>query len=126
MLDVHYNSVGEWLRKYEAGGIDELFDKPKSGRPPILTTAEIKKVEKFIKAEPRQLKSVLAKIEEKLGKIISLDTLKRVIKSRDYTYRRVRKSLKSKRDEADFESKKKAENIEKKRGSGRNRIILFR
>lgn len=96
------------MRKYESGGIDELLDKPKSGRPPILTKADENKIEKFIKAEPRQLKSVLAKIGEKLGKTISIDTLKRVLKSKDYTYRRVRKSLKSKRDDADFESKKKS------------------
>ena len=106
ILDVHWNSVYSWICKYEKNGLKELLDKPKSGRPKILSQSDINKVKKIIEIEPRQLKFVLAKIQIKLGKSLSLDTLKRDLKSAGLTFRRVRKSLKSKQNQKEFALKK--------------------
>ncbi len=107
LLDVHYNSVYQWIRRYEKEGISGLKDRPISGRPPLLSEADRQQVEVFIRETPKQPKVVLARVESELGKSISRDTLRRTLKALDHTYRRVKKSLRSKRDEVDFEVKKK-------------------
>jgi len=106
LLEVHYNSVYHWITAYEKEGVAGLKDQPISGRPPLLTAADRSQVEQFIRATPQQPKVVLAKVESELGKSISRDTLRRTLKSLDHTYRRVKKSLRSKRDDPAFEDKK--------------------
>ena len=73
----------------------------------FLTEKDKDRVEAFIQETPQQPKVVLARVETELGKTISRDTLRRVLKGLDHTYRRVRKSLRSKRDDQEFEAKKK-------------------
>lgn len=107
LLGVHYKSAYNWISRYEKEGVAGLKDKPKSGRPPILTEKDKDRVEAFIQETPQQPKVVLARVETELGKTISRDTLRRVLKGLDHTYRRVRKSLRSKRDDQEFEAKKK-------------------
>ena len=105
---MHYNSVYHWITAYEKNGVSGLKDRPIRGRPPLLSNADKRQVEAFIRATPQQPKVVLARIEEELGKSISRDTLKRTLKSLDHTYRRVKKSLRSKRNDQQFEEKKRA------------------
>ena len=107
LLGVHYKSAYNWISRYEKEGVAGLKDKPKSGRPPILTEKDKDRVEAFIQETPQQPKVVLARVETELGKTVSRDTLRRVLKGLDHTYRRVRKSLRSKRDDQEFEAKKK-------------------
>ncbi len=107
LLEVHYNSAYNWITRYEKEGVAGLQDKPKSGRPTILTEEDKERVEEFIKETPQQPKVVLARVEAELHKSISRDTLRRVLKGLDHTYRRVKKSLRSKRDAQEFEAKKK-------------------
>lgn len=33
------NTVRQWIVRYEAHGVDGLYDKPRSGRPPKLSAA---------------------------------------------------------------------------------------
>jgi len=106
VLEVHYNSVCTWITHYEKAGIAGLKDQPISGRPPLLTEADRQQVAHFIRATPQQPKVVLAKVESELGKSISRDTLRRTLKALDHTYRRVKKSLRSKRDDQKFDGKK--------------------
>ena len=103
---VHYKSVYNWITVYKKDGVAGLKDDPKSGRPPLLTQADKKKVAVYVQESPRQPKTVLARIASDLGKTISRNTLRRVLNAMDHTYRRVRKSLRSKRDEQAFEVKK--------------------
>ncbi len=120
LLDAHYNSVYNWMTRYEKEGVAGLKDHPISGRPPILTEKDKQQVEKFIRETPQQPKVVLAKVESELGKKISRDTLKRTLKSLDHTYRRVKKSLGSKRDDQEFEEKKRDRNLKGTRRQRRN------
>tara|TARA_Y100001001_G_C7818607_1_gene242556 strand:+ start:142 stop:621 length:480 start_codon:yes stop_codon:yes gene_type:complete len=108
LLEVHYNSVYHWITAYEKEGIAGLKEGPISGRPPLLTTADQQQVEEIIRATPQQPKVVLARVEAELGKSISRDTLRRTLQSLDHTHRRVKKSLRSKRDAPKFEGGKKS------------------
>jgi len=107
LLEVHYNSVYHWITRYKKHGVIGLKDTPPKGRPPLLTQEDKPLVEAFLRENPQQPKVVIARIEKELGKTISTDTLRRALKSMDHSYRRVKKSLKSKRDENAFAAKKK-------------------
>lgn len=99
---VDRDTASHWLNEWETYGIIGLYDEPRSGRPPKLSKTEIQEVKKFIADEPRSMKTVAAQVLEKFHKKISLDTLKRLAKGFQFSWRRIRKSLKKKRNQAAF------------------------
>jgi hypothetical protein len=61
-----------------------------------------KKAFEIVTRTPRSLKTACQQIEKGLRKFVSPDTLKRALKAAGYTWKRVRRSLKTMRDEKDF------------------------
>lgn len=55
---------------------------------------------------PRSVKAGALRIAEKLGEKLSPYTLKRLLKSRDYVWKRMRRSSRGKRNEGDFQTAK--------------------
>lgn len=104
IFDVHRNTVTEWLDRWEEDR--SVDDRPGRGRPSILDEKEQKKVVKILDEQPQSTKRVLGQIEEKMGKAISRDTLRRIAKKHRRRWKRVRRSLRKKRDEADFQAAK--------------------
>jgi transposase len=102
ILGVHRQSVASWLKAWEAQGLCGLLEKPRSGRPKRLEAAEIELVLAFVKDEPRTIKKALSLLEEQTGKQISTKTLKGLCNQAGLSWKRVRKSLKSQRDEVTF------------------------
>jgi transposase len=100
--DVNRDSTSRWLSNWESEGIAGLFDDKKSGRPPKLNEAEQKRVVDYVKEEPRSIKQAVAKIEKEHNKIISVKTVRRILKKGRMIWKRVRTSLKSKRDPEKF------------------------
>lgn len=96
-------TTATWLTAWEKGGIAALLDKPRSGRPCKLTGAAKHSVLDKIGESSRSLKAVLAQLTEHLGIPVSIASLKRVCKQAGLVWKRVRKSLKSKRDPDLFE-----------------------
>jgi transposase len=94
--------VSEWLNWWEEYQFDGLDDDPRSGRPAKLTEKEQKQAVKLTLKEPRSLRQGLTAIATKVGKIISRDTLKRILEAEAYGWKRLRRSLRSLRDEAEF------------------------
>jgi len=47
-------SVQLWVAKYNAGGMDELTDKPRSGRPPLLSPQQQEQLKAWVEAGPGQ------------------------------------------------------------------------
>lgn len=80
LLDVHYNSVCNWLKRYKQGGVAALEEKLREGRPKLLSEAQEAQVRAWVEDEPRHLKRVVAKVETTFGVELSIDTLKRVLK----------------------------------------------
>ncbi len=80
LLEVHYNSVYNWLKRYEQGGLPALAEKPRSGRPKLLSDEQEAKVRDWVDEEPRRLKQVLSKVEASFAVKLSQDTLKRILK----------------------------------------------
>lgn len=45
-------SIQQWVAKYNAGGVDELLEKPRSGRPTFLTDAQQEQLKVRVEAGP--------------------------------------------------------------------------
>jgi transposase len=94
-------TAATWVNAWEDDGICALLDKPRSGRPRILCGEAESEALESINQSPRSLKKVLAELLESFS--LSLSTLKRVCKRANLSWKRVRKSLRSKRDPDLFE-----------------------
>ena len=78
--------IGKWLNRYKTHGISGLQTAKGRGRPPIIridNEAEVKRVEDLVASNSQNIKVALAEIEKELGKKMSKDTLKRLLKKKD-------------------------------------------
>ncbi len=50
VVGVSRRTVQQWITKYNRGGIDELLDKPRSGRPALLNPKQLEQLTRHIKA----------------------------------------------------------------------------
>ena len=80
LLNVHEETVSGWLNRWDTQGLRGLYDHPRGGRPPRFTLAEAEQVRLDVEQSPRQLRQVQARLQERLGKTASRQTLRRVVK----------------------------------------------
>ena len=103
IYQIHRDTVGTTFDRWEREGIEGLIDGYRSGRPPKLSESEADEAIKSLKEDPRSIKKALATTNEKTGKQISEWTLKRIAKRAELRWKRMRKSVKGKRNQAEFE-----------------------
>ena len=80
VYQVHRDTVASWIKTWESQGMDSLHDNPRSGRPTKLTPDEQQAALGDLKDNPRSLKLVVDRLEQKTKKRISMSTLKRLAK----------------------------------------------
>ncbi len=80
LLNVHCETVSGWLDLWDTQGLRGLYDQPRSGRPPRFTPTEAEQVRLEVEQSPRQLRPVQARLQARLGKTASRQTLRRVLK----------------------------------------------
>ena len=97
-------TVSTWFSKWDELGICGLVDSSGRGRPPLLNDQQKSDVVTRVEKSPRSLKSVLSGLETELGIIVSIDTLKLICKQAGLVWKRVRKSLRSKRNQDKFDA----------------------
>ena len=102
IYEVDRDTVCRWFREWEIKGITGLYDEERRGRPKELTEAEEKEVKLLIAKEPRSIKKVMVEVKERFKKEVSQSTIKRTLKYFKLVWKRIRKSLRSKRNEAEF------------------------
>jgi len=68
IYQVHRDTVGTNLNRWEKEHFDGLFDKPKSGRPPKLLSGEADEAIKILKEDPRSIKKALTLTKKKRAK----------------------------------------------------------
>lgn len=100
---VDRDTVAGWFSRWERLGVVGLHDRVRSGRPEKLTPKEQARVRELFKIYPRAPKQIAATIFEETGKTVSVDTLKRIGKKARLCWKRIRRSLKDKRDPQAFE-----------------------
>ena len=102
VLGIDRQSVVRCFNHWEEKGLAGLYNQAGRGRKPLFTPEEEKIVIKILDSNPRKIEGAIPEIERETGKKGSKSTFKRILKRGTYTWRRIRKSLKDKRDEEDF------------------------
>jgi transposase len=102
IYQVDRDRVSQWLEWWEAEQVAGLDDDPRSGRPPKLTESERQEALKMTLQEPRTSKTGLKRIADEVGKLISGDTLRTLLNTERYVWKRRRRSTRARREEAEF------------------------
>lgn len=102
IFEVDRDTVRAWLARWDDDDTDGLEDDPRAGRPATLTTEEKEAALKLALKEPRAPHHHLSEISQETGKAISRATLKRLLKSTGLVWKRMRRSLRSRRSEIAF------------------------
>jgi transposase len=95
---VHRVTVSAWITHWEHHGAQSLHDKPRSGRPTILTPAAQDSALHYMKDAPCSLTGVAERIAATTAKRLRVSSLKRLAKKARLRWKRGRKSLKSLRN----------------------------
>ena len=74
--------VNNWLKRFEAEGIEGLRTKPGRGRKPILDAeSDLQRVKAAVTANRQRISLAKAELEKAMGKSFSQKTLERYIKN---------------------------------------------
>ena len=103
-----------------------MIDKPRSGRPRVLSEVQEQGVIEAIKKQPRNLKQLASELSEKFGITVTVSKLKRLCKQAGYSWKRIRKSLRNKRDQDQFdEAVKEIEQLISREDKGEIELYFF-
>lgn len=123
---LHRDTISSLIDSWNKFGFEGLYDHPRSGRPPKLTEDEKEIAIELLREDPKSIKKVVKRVIDKTGKTISGDTLKRTARDAGLTWKRVRKSLKSKQDKKEIEkAKKEIEILEEQQKKGEINLYYF-
>ena len=81
IFEVDRDTLSGWIDDWEREGLVGLYDKPRSGRPPIYSVEEQHRLRELVDEQPRQLKGAQAQLALETGKQASARTLARVLKN---------------------------------------------
>lgn len=107
IYQIKRDTVCRCLTNWESQGLVGLLDKPKSGRPRVLTPEEEERACELIETDQRNSKKAQVCLEQETGKTISQWTFKRTLKRAGLRWKRMRRSLKKKQDPDRFAQGKK-------------------
>ena len=102
IVGVSRDTVCRALDRWDKHQFDQLADAPRCGSPPRLNVAEVELLLNLVKQSPHSPKQVLEQLHRATGKTISRTTFKEILRKAGLTWKRMRKSLKNKRDEDEF------------------------
>jgi transposase len=91
LYQVDQRRVSAWIERWQAWGLVGLYDRPRSGRPPIFNAEEQQKVYEYLDDSPKDVKKVVETMEQKTSKRVSTKTIKRLIK-KSHSWKRIKKS----------------------------------
>ncbi|MEM9486859.1 MAG: IS630 family transposase [Cyanobacteria bacterium P01_F01_bin.116] len=111
IFPVSEKTLYNWFNAWNDGGLLGLYDRPGRGRRPKLNDEQQAQAREWAQASPRNLKGVLSKIKTTWNIKISLDTLKRILKSVRMSWRRMRRVPATKPPTHEYERKRAALDI---------------
>jgi transposase len=101
IYQVARDRVSQWLEWWEAEPLAGLDDEPRRGRPPKLTESERQAALKIALQEPRTLKTGLKRIADEIGNLLSGETLRTLLTTEHYVWKRMRRSTRARREEGE-------------------------
>ena len=89
------DAVREWIKNWNKAGYEGLFDKPKSGRPTILTPEETKEIVEELKIREKEsrttCKHIVNKISERYQKTMSDEGVRTMIHRNNLSWKKPEK-----------------------------------
>lgn len=102
ILDVTYETIEEWFDRWDERRRNGLVDAPRSGRPPKLSDRDRHILREIAQEHPQQPAVMLGQLYERTKKIISRGTLRRTLAALGFRWKRLRRSLRKRRDAEAF------------------------
>ena len=102
---VSRRTIYNWLKRWESQGFVGLYNQKGRGRKAKLNQEQMQQVKDWVTETPKSLRKVAIKINKKWGIKISNDTIKRIIKKLNMTWKRMKRGLSKTPDEWELEVK---------------------
>lgn len=104
ICDFGRDAVSTWINHWEQLGIKGLSDLPRPGGPCLLTDSEKQLLIELAAQEPRSIVTLRAQLANLTGKRVSPSTITRLLKAAGYVWKRIKKTMKDRRPEEEFEA----------------------
>lgn len=104
-------TIYNWFNAWDSRRFAGLYDKKGRGRNPDFNENQKEQIRQWVKLYPKNLNKVLALIEKEFDLSTSKSTIKRILKSYQLSWRRIRKKVKGEPDPEVYQEKKKALDI---------------
>jgi transposase len=105
IFQVTRGTIYNWMNDWEEYRLLGLYNRPGRGRKPIFNEIQELQIKEWVKQSPKNLKKVLAQIEELWGVRVSKDTVKRILKNFEMTWRRFKRGLAGEPDPLEYKEK---------------------
>ena len=126
IYQVTRNTLSAWIKAWEQYGLTGLFDAPRENGKYKSSDEEQEILRREIQENPRSLKDVAEKFKKLTGKSLSRQSIRRQAKKFRLKWKRIRKSLKSKRNQEKFEKAKQDINAFKElKEKGETDVVYF-
>lgn len=102
ILGVSYETVEDWFTRWNDKRRDGLRDAPRSGRPPKLDNKDRNVLREIAQQHPQEPAAMLSQLAERTEKTISRGTLRRTLRALGLRWKRLRRSLRKRRDSEAF------------------------
>jgi len=93
LFGISRKTLYNWLTRWEDERLVGLYDRSGRGRKPKLKDEQKQQIRRWVQAEPKNPRKVLNQVQEEWGISLSKDTIKRVIKQFEMTWRRLKRGL---------------------------------
>lgn len=104
ILGVSRKTLHNWLVAWEERSFVGLYDKKGRGRKPTFSASQKEEIRHWVKQSPKQLEKVRSTIDKEWGIKVCKETIKRVLKILDMSWRRMRRTVAGKPPEADYKA----------------------
>jgi len=99
-------TIYTWLDLWGERGFVGLYDRKGRGRKPKLNDDQQRQVKEWAEEYPKNLRKIVALVRETYGVSVSRQTVKRILRSFNFSWRRIRKEPKGEPDPEEYTQKK--------------------
>ena len=106
IFNVDRVTIHNWFRNWESRRFAGLYDKKGKGRHQTFNQEQKEQIREWIKLYPKNLNKVIELVKQEFDLSTSRSTLKRILKSLKWTWRRIRRKVKDYPDPEVYKQKK--------------------
>lgn len=99
-------TIYNWLNAWESRCLCGLYNKKGQGCKPKLSKEQQEKVREWIKKFPKNINKILSLVKEEFDIVVSKSTIKRILKSMQFRWHRIRRKVKGQPDPKEYQQKK--------------------